>query len=217
MNQVEILKGLGSQSKQIKHVRTIIEHIGVCKSVKGVSQASYETVYDILTNHPEADKKLHDAVDFYIRINVRSGTGLEVMIRKSDGTETDVSWNTAAKGKGRTPRESFCRALRVSIEDQIKAFRRRPTTDTSVCAICSNPVEAYHVDHVITFKRLVDDFIATYTDFVYPQNHEYEECNDGTNQYRLTDKVLESAFQSHHLEKATLRITCARCNLTRPM
>ena len=213
----EILRGIGTQDARIKHVRKILEHIGICKSVRGVSQQSYNTVYDIISNHPEADEKLLNAVDFYIRINVQSRKGLELMIRKLDGIETDVSWRTAAKGKGRTPRESFCRALRVSINDQIKDFRRNPNTVTNVCAMCSTPVEQYHVDHVITFKRLVNDFIATYPDWVFPQDHEYEESNDDTNQYRLADKVMESAFQRHHMENAILRITCAQCNLTRPV
>ena len=213
----EILRGIGTQDARIKHVRKILEHIGICKSVRGVSQQSYNTVYDIISNHPEADEKLLNAVDFYIRTNVQSRKGLELMIRKLDGIETDVSWRTAAKGKGRTPRESFCRALRVSINDQIKDFRRNPNTVTNVCAMCSTPVEQYHVDHVITFKRLVNDFIATYPDWVFPQDHEYEESNDDTNQYRLADKVMESAFQRHHMENAILRITCAQCNITRPV
>jgi hypothetical protein len=68
----EILRGIGTQDARIKHVRKILEHIGICKSVRGVSQQSYNTVYDIISNHPEADEKLLNAVDFYIRTNVQS-------------------------------------------------------------------------------------------------------------------------------------------------
>jgi hypothetical protein len=209
-----ILGELKTQKKKIDYVREILKEIGICKSVKSVSQNYYDTIYDIVQHHPRAHRKLLNAVDFYIKTNVRSGTGLALCIRKRDGTVEDVSWVCCATGKGRSPRESFCRALRVCIDDQIKDFRVHADTDTSRCAMCCKSVETYHVDHVITFKKLVDKFIAMYPQpFKYPTK--FVNCKDGTNQYRLADTVMEKAFQRLHKDEAVLRITCEKCNMSR--
>jgi hypothetical protein len=207
----------GDKAKK-SYVRELMESIGVCLSVKTKSMALFDALYYIVSRHPEGDHKLKDVVDFYITVNVRSGKGLALMIFKLDGTSMDVSWNTCATGKGQSPRQSFMRALRVCINDQIKDFRCHPSTNTGICAMCLKTVDDYHVDHVIMFKTLVDEFIDTQRPgFVYPCNSQYYELNDGTNQYRLCDKVLESAFQLFHKERALLRITCVNCNLSRPM
>jgi hypothetical protein len=206
----------GDKAKK-SYVRELMESIGVCQSVKIKSMSLFDALFEIVKRHPDGDHKLKDVVDFYIKVNVRSGKGLALMIRKLDGTSMDVSWNTCATGKGHSPRQSFMRALRVCINDQIKDFRCHPSTNTGICALCLNTVDTYHVDHVIMFKTLVDEFIDTRPGFVYPCDSRYYELNDGTNQYRLCDEVLESAFQLFHKERALLRITCADCNLSRPM
>ena len=209
---------LKSDKAKKSYVRNILIKIGVCSSVKTKSMALYETIHYIASRHPKGDHKLKDIVDFYIKVNVRSGKGLALMIRKLDGTNMDVSWNTCATGKGQSPRQSFMRALRVCINDQIKDFRCHPSTNTSMCAMCLKSVDTYHVDHVIMFKTLVDEFIDTQRpNFVYPCNSRYYELNDGTNQYRLCDKALEGAFQLLHKQRAILRVTCAQCNLSRPI
>jgi len=214
----DALDRLRTDKAKKNYVRDIVQSIGVCQSVKTKSMALYAALHYIVSRHPQGDNKLQDIVDFYIKVNVRSGKGLALMIRKLDGSGMDVSYNTCATGKGESLRGSFMRALRVCINDQIQDFRCHPTTNTGICAMCLNTVDTFHVDHVIMFKTLVDEFIDTQRpNFVYPGQGRYYEVNDGTNQSRLCDQVMERAFQRFHKERAILRVTCAHCNLSRPM
>jgi hypothetical protein len=203
------------------YVRGVIAGIGICKSIKAVSTDAYDTVLAIVQNHPEATAKLKDIEDFYILKNAM-GAGFTLMIKKTSGGKTDVSYLKSATGKGPSPRTVFHACLRVSIDPQIRVFKDGQTT--KVCALCKKKItndtgrEADHVNH---FATIVDDFVLKQPGcqglsyFSYPTDT--RECNDGTHRYRLTDahSDLEEAFMVYHNQKAELRITCKKCNNSR--
>jgi hypothetical protein len=214
------LAGYKTQLDKKNYVRKLLQEIGLCESVKAVSQSAYNTIYDLVLNHPEAAEKLDGVVDFSIKKNkstkYKDGPGIALDIIKEARTSIDVSWVCCALGKGKPLKGSFNGALRVSIQDQIQDYRAHPDTDTTRCTIClKQQLTSFHVDHVITFKKLVDKFVAMQPQqpFQYPKK--FTECNDGTGKHRLTDTVMEKAFQQMHKEEAVLRITCVRCNLSR--
>jgi hypothetical protein len=172
-------------------------------------------MFDLVKNHPEADEKLAGVVDFSIRKN-KLGNGIALYIINQTPDPLDVSWVSCALRKGKSRKESFNCALRVSIYDQIRDYKALPDTNTTRCTIClKQELTSCHVDHVITFKTLVDKFVATQPQQPFEYPTAFTECNDGTNMYRLTDTVMEKAFQQLHKEDAILRITCAQCNLSR--
>jgi hypothetical protein len=202
-----------------KYVSGVIKGIGICRSVKAVSMDSYETLLAIVQNHPEADAKLRGIGDFRITKNKRGGQGFTLYIMKTGGGDPmDVSYNTSATGKGKSPRAVFLACLRVSIDPQIRKFKLNETM-TQACTMCNKRFTAdtgREADHVKHFVTIVDDFIAMQpTPFTYPT--ETRDCNDGTCQYRLTDadRELEDAFIVYHEKEATLRLTCKRCNQSR--
>ena len=201
-----------------RYVRGVIEEIGVCDSVKAVSMDAYDTVLAIVQNHPEATAKLKGIEDFYIKKNIY-GVGFTLMIKKTGGVITDVSYIASATGKGPSPRTVFHACLRVSVDPQIRKFKDDCTDKICAMPLCSKKLtkdtgrEADHVDH---FATIVDDFIKMQpAPFTYPT--ETKECNDGTYRFRLTDadSELEEAFMVYHEQKAKLRLTCKICNNSR--
>jgi hypothetical protein len=209
------------------YVRGIIAGIGICKSIKAVSTDAYNTVLAIVQNHAEATAKLKDIEDFYIMKNVMgaavsyggnpSNAGFTLMIKKTSGGETDVSYIKSATGKGPSPRTVFHECLRVSVGPQIREFKDNCTD--KICALCSKTltkVSGREADHVKHFATIVDEFILMQpAPFTYPT--ETKEYNDGTHRYRLTDadSELEEAFISYHELEADLRLTCSDCNRKR--
>ena len=202
-------------------MRGVICRIGICDSVRAVSEESYMEVLAITQNHPEATAKLQDITDFYIEKNTFGG-GFNLMIKKSTGDDVDISYITSAKGKGHCPRTNFHACLRVSVEPQIHKFKDMEATN--VCAICKHELTedtGRDADHINFFADIVDDFVlmqpgcTDLSSFKYPTKT--EECKDGTHRYRLTsvDYELETACKSYHSNVAKLQLTCKKCNKKR--
>jgi hypothetical protein len=213
---LEVLRELKTQKKKKDYVRDILKKIGMCKSVISVSQAYYNSIYNLVLNHPEADEKLAGVVDFSIKLNKTQKNGIALWIINQDPNPLDVSWVCCAIGEGKQLKISFLDALRTSIADQIQDYRARPDTDTTRCTIClKQHLTSCHVDHIIPFKTLVQRFIAMQPQQPFKYPTAFTECNDGTGQYRLADTAMEKAFQQLHKKEAELRITCAPCNMSR--
>jgi hypothetical protein len=204
------------QDKQ-NYVRGVIKGIGICESIKAVSTDAYDTVLAIVQNHPEATAKLQDIEDFYITKNAMGGKGFTLMIKKTSGGATDVSYIVSATGKGPSPPMVFRTCLRNSIEPQIRKFKDGRTD--KICALCSKKFTkdtGREADHIKFFAEIVEEFIAMQpAPFTYPT--ETKECTDGTCRYLLADahSDLEQAFIAYHELVATLRLTCKKCNQKR--
>ena len=78
------------------------------------------------------------------------------------------------------------------------------------CKICKSR-EDIHIDHLILFKTLYDEFIKTRNDI--PTKF-IENYFNGA-QFSQDDIKFESEWKEFHKEKAVLRCLCKACNLTR--
>jgi hypothetical protein len=126
------------QDKQ-NYVRGVIKGIGICESIKAVSTDAYDTVLAIVQNHPEATAKLQDIEDFYITKNAIGGKGFTLMIKKTSGGVTDVSYIVSATGKGPSPPMVFhnsrmvvlTRSARCAVGNSQRTQAARPITSNS--------------------------------------------------------------------------------------
>jgi hypothetical protein len=165
--------------------------------------------------HPEAVEKVGPGI---AEIVVRpSGYGTRgFWLRRVDGSMVDFSYRTALDGPPR-PEATVRAALRWEIDDQIAAFRdsvqRRAGHEPVTCELCGQPVDtgSGHVDHAApTFQQLA----ARFAEATGGWGALAVECVGATGR-RLADRQLAEVWRRYHARTARLRITHARCNLTR--
>lgn len=118
--------------------------------------------------------------------------------------------------------KNVIQALRDDIQYQINDFRENCEFQLTcdLCGIfldCNLPMHKYkkpsnnsHIDHIITFKKLSDDFLRKYE--LLP------ECNkigNQTTERTLTDDTIRENWKEYHKINAKLRKICQICNLSR--
>lgn len=169
-------------------------------------------VRDVLSKHPNWKRKS----DKLKCIKLRRYRGHKmIMLVKSDGSEEDISYRQAILGAN-SPRIDTLRALRHAVDADVKKFRVSAFADSPEvpCALCDAPchnTSATHIDHVKLFAAIVGDFLQVEGKAI----EEIESVSVGIHRC-LTNKDLQKRWQDFHREHATLRVTCAHCNLTRP-
>jgi len=142
----------------------------------------FEFITQVFSRHPEwAEKKGTGVIAYKITSNMGS---YHVDILRTDGTEIDISWNTAVRGRGRTVHGDRMKELRESVDEQIKEFRRSQGHITH-CPRCKIPLtSAPHVDHTPSFRTLVT----------------------------LFDTSGADNFALYHKQNASLQFLCGPCN-----
>ena len=111
-----------TQKDAKQYIRSLLNEIGICNSVKKVSLNFYEQLFNIISNHPEADEKLNNIRDFCIKKNVLNPKGLELNIIKNDNTQIDVSWTVCVTGKPKKNITVLSQCFRYIIDEQIQKF-----------------------------------------------------------------------------------------------
>lgn len=198
-----------TQKEAEEYVRALIQKIGLRSSVKTYNEDLFCSLLDVLHRHPDSENKLDDMVDISIVRNKLNRNAYEIHIIKTDSVE-DISWRQCISGKGKSCYKS---ALRYSIEDQIQLFKK--TNNIDKCTLCGKSTNRKpHVDHIIHFEKLIQDFNSTNGMAIPTQ---FNESNDGTNRKNFTpeDELYANAWKEYHKNNAQLRILCSKCNLTR--
>lgn len=208
-------KQFDSKTKAEAYVRSTLKTIGLQTSLKSVSQSAFEEVLTILQCHPNNAEKLKNMVDIKINLNSLNPKAYEVNIINTDGSITDISWKQCV-GSENIAKNNLQIAMRYSIEPQIKDFRSKANTETDTCVLCEFPLKniVTHVDHVVHFEKLTNDF-KTNTTCTIPTT--FINTSDGSNRKTFceADAAFEKEWVAYHLEHATLRLICKRCNLSR--
>jgi hypothetical protein len=200
-----------TQKAAEEYVRGLIKGIGFCGSIRGVSEEAYRSVLEVLERHPNKSTKLFNMVDLCIRPNQMNRQAYEINVIRSDGTREDISWKVCITGKAKTKTDELYRALRYSINEQLYAYKQENPTDT--CRMCHKTAPKVHIDHIIHFECLVENFLRT----VPAAPASFNDATDGSNRrcFRPEDEAWERAWQTYHERHATLRAVCQQCNLRR--
>ena len=201
-----------TQTAAEKHIRCLIQNLGICSSVKDANKKSYETIYELCKRHPDSTNKMKDIADFKIVKNKLNSKAYELHICRIDGSTTDISWKVCITGRAKTYKNDLFSAFRVSISDQIQEFRLM--NDTLKCVLCNKKNIKTHVDHVIHFQKIVEDFLQVYNG---SYSKSFDTIDDNTNRCCFTqaDTDIKQMFQEYHKNNASLRILCEECNLKR--
>ena len=209
---------LGTKSFESKkaaedYVRNLIKEIGFCSSVKNKTGGYYERLLEIAKLHPDSASKIHNISDFAIVKN-KLNQAYELNIVRLDGSLIDISWRLCISGKRPSDKTNLYSAFRYVIDDQTYAFKRQAQCNT--CELCKCPLNGcFHIDHVIHFQQLVDDFLKIST--LHVPTH-FMECDDGTHRHTFfpSDNAIAEEFSDYHRRNAVLRMVCPTCNLSRP-
>ena len=202
-----------TQALAKEYVRSLLQEIGICRSVKGKSYDYYDKLLAISQRHPDSDEKLENIIDFAIIPNKLNRRALELNIVKCDGSCIDISFHMYVTGKHKSNKSLLFEAFRYCIDSQISDFKQ--TADTSKCTLCG--IQVYgdlHIDHEIHFQKLVEDFLQLNA-FAIPTS--FISTTDGSNRHIFKDEdaMIGRAFSEYHAMHAKLRVTCPTCNLSR--
>lgn len=202
-----------SKKKFGEMVKDRLNQNGITKSIKNKSNDDFLFFIELCKRHPNHEDKLNNMIDFEIKPDSINKKVLTLHIIKSDNTTIDISIPKCVSGKSSTDYELYNRSLRTVINPQIQEYKKANKNITN-CPIC-NKILNYdntHVDHIIHFAKLVDDFTKI-NKIKIPSK--YDQTDKNTKCFTQKDKHIGLLFYDYHFKNADLRIICDTCNLTR--
>jgi hypothetical protein len=171
----------------------------------------------VFAHHHEWDVKQGSGVaGMFTRLHPAwSGPTTGIMIRRTDGSEIDISWVTALQpGGSKTSKGDASRAARFEVVGQRDAVLAA-VVKGSPCPICGEPLlwGDIHVDHAPphTFEALFDFFLIE--SGLRHSDIRTEDVNVSNCQF--TDRALAARWQQYHAEMANLRAIHKHENLAR--
>jgi len=179
---------------------------GLCQSLKKERNEDFNDFMELFKYHPQYEIKLKNVVDLCIVSNKRNKKCFEINLIRKNGEIEDISYLNCINIKKNN--FNLNSALRYTIEPQIKYFRK---CNENKCEFCGSTNDI-HIDHIIMFKNLVEDFLKT-TNHSIPcdfDDNEYNGCK-----FKLKDKEIQDEWFYYHKQNAKLRCLCSKCNLTR--
>jgi hypothetical protein len=190
----------------------------VCPVVQISDGSGFAFLKDLISRHPEADKKIGcGIIRFEIRENPIFTCQNSFYLIRKDGTETDFSFRSCLSGKKNSKYSDFCRAARHAISEQIVVFKTAQFIgiDNPQCEITGVDLQFNdcHVDHVVTFELLVKQFIRENS--IDVESSVLDESFDGEIFPRFADDSVRKKWIEFHRQRAVLRLTTPEANLAR--
>lgn len=189
------------------HFREIINRIGVCDSVKTKYPSEFFDFCEVFKRHSDYPGKFIGFVDIKIDYNPMFINQLEVSIIKENNTIDDVSvLNNCISGK---PRDNLKIAMRVSIQPQIKEYKKN--NPIKVCELCDKHdiIEIDHHSEKSPFAKLCNDFMEINK---LPIPTSFDDTESHMKCFKELDSDFENSWVEYHNENAILRMLCRTCN-----
>jgi hypothetical protein len=176
---------------------------------------------------------MRNFADFAVRRDLLNTSAMALYIVNTDWSTTEISWRKCITRKAETGPSMFRAALRNSVKDQVLDFRAAQTN--AACPLCNRPiaptdwrpvpeslrfprrqVDSFHVDHVVHFAKLVEDFMEENKGTIVAPIQYDKEPRTLLTIFTESDAALADRFREYHFHHAQLRALCVACNLTRP-
>lgn len=171
--------------------------------------------FDLIKLHPNSIDKIGAGIDsFFVTRNI--GGHKQLNIKRIDGSIVDFSFLKCFSRKSKTPKQNLNAAMRTSISNQIKMFKDENFYSGFVCGLCGvivNDRLNAHVDHIIRFKEISEDFLKDRQ--VIPLEFDDDPVSNSA-AFKREDNGFELDWYLYHARHAKLRLICATCNLRRP-
>lgn len=183
-----------------------------CLFTIGPDNAEY--FRELIKRHPNYASKVKNGKVIYFDIRKNQYGKSTLYIKLKDHKELiDISWVKCIYSSEKKNNVKLNAALRQAIQYQITAFKRSRKRKYNICYLCNEKIENIedtHIDHVIKFKTLVDNFLKITNENI-PTTF-LEKIG-----YEFTDSDVDFAdtWREFHGENSILAITHAQCNLKR--
>ena len=201
-----------SQKDAINYTRNLLFSLEPVGEITETS-LGWNYLTALIERHPEYESKKGAGISSIV-IHRKFGK-IAMDIKRADGSRIDISWIYCIKSTHATTYQNLMNAMRLAIKSQIELFKQKQKLNT-ICDICSKPIltiKETHVDHhQPTFKELADNFIKENN----PAPKQFDD-DPTTNQATFTpsDYDYSRRWQNYHSKHAQLRLTHAKCNLSR--
>ena len=208
-----------TQQKRKEYIRSIMDKIGLCESVKSSHPQLYEILTeDIIPVHAEYPKKCKGMVDLTIRNNEMYGSfkqQLECWIKFENSPDVPISLlKGCVTGKPKSSMQNLQEACRVAIDPQTNAYRNAHKTQPCVkCNCLSYRMEVDHnYDELLQFQTLFENFMdeCKIDNVKIPETFDKNKGNQKC--FKPTDSDFEKRWQQYHHDHAILRMLCFDCN-----
>lgn len=196
-----------NKTAMLKHYKDILNK-GLSQSLHTERICDYNELIKLFQNHPESPHKLRDLKDICIVPNKRTPKYFEFNLIRVDGTIEDISYIVCISKPNKN--KDLNEALRYCVQPQIDLFRNN---NIMKCMFCSktNKTEEIHIDHIIMFKDLTNNFLKNKKNI--PTDFDSNYYNGAM--FRDIDNDFAEEWFKYHLENAQLRPLCKSCNLAR--
>jgi len=188
-------------------VKKVWERQGAAKvGAVGVNDPDFEFFQRLIEKHPENLHKFGLGVrGFEVRENQLNRGALGMYADVVGHGLVDFSWLVCCGAKPPCPLRS---AMRMSVRHSLAEFHKHAAPACVLCAASG----MLHVDHAQpTFRELAVAFIA----MDHPPSEFDSDPGLHMAVFHSVDTEYAKRWQRYHDEHATLRMLCARCNLTR--
>ena len=101
--------------------------------------------------------------------------------------------------------------MRYAISNQILEYKNSCEEHNLICEICKSK-EDTHIDHIILFKQLYDDFLKQ-NKLNIPVKFDDNYYNSAM--FTPEDELFNKSWCEYHEKHAILRCLCKSCNLKR--
>ncbi len=179
------------------------------------------SLLSLIERHPEAVHKIGSGVKRFYKAPADMGTSC-FWLERVDGSNTDFSYITAVKAKGKSLYQEFAEACRNSIQPDLTRtkecfFENNADSDGCVeCEISGERIAIYesHLDHKkpMTFQVIVRTFIEAHE--IEINRDMLSEPKDAQFTTEFTDLSIKERFKKYHHNIAQLRIINTKSNLS---
>jgi 5-methylcytosine-specific restriction endonuclease McrA len=199
--------GIDFATKKIfsDYIKNLIKNeIGICNSLK--STKYWNQIEELLKRHPEYNEKISNMKDVIIRYSFFNN--IELCIINNDNSETSFSYLTAIKGKSNTDKSELSSAMRESISDQIKSYRKNNILSCSFCG----SFDKIEIDHVIPFNELRDNFLKICENNNIRKPCSFDQDDFIRRKFKNQDLIFKNEWNYYHLINAELQSLCSVCH-----
>jgi hypothetical protein len=203
-SKIQILGKEYTKSEVKKIAQQILHKYKPGEKLKG---KDLEFILELLKYHPEYKEKTKFGVKgIVVRTYPLKKDTKQFRIITDDGREIEFSYLKCIYPK--THKQKVMRAFREAIADQIIEFKKKyfKKNKPAKCQVSRKPITWYncHVDHVIPFKVLVEQFLKEHN--LTFDDIEIEDSPIENRPPRIKDENLRHAWQEFHKKHAILRV-----------